>query len=228
MSGEFNLDKRKTFVFGRLATMLYLISLLGLGFIGFSYSLFPDYVTPILLITVFGLAGLLFGFISGGMKISTGPITPLILVTGVLGLFIVFAIQIFTNVFSDLILQSGFEDSILAQAPVWVIVLFFGFAGIQEEAFWSGIYIYLRTVFRASVPLLIFVVAVGGMAYHQAVGRQLFASTIFGAPNFFLWIGMSWVLYRLLLELTSNVGVSMMTHFTWNVGVTLLQQGAFS
>ena len=63
--GEFNLDKTKRFRFGRLATLLYIVSLLGLGFIGFSYSLFPEYVTPILLIIVFGLVGIAVRFYIG-------------------------------------------------------------------------------------------------------------------------------------------------------------------
>ena len=117
------------------------------------------------------------------------------------------------------------QTSFLLNMPTIVALAFFGFVGIQEEAMWSGIYIFLRRLFAQQTLVIIGIVSIAGMAFHQAVARQLFAGTIFNSPDFFIWIGLSWVFYRIVLELTGNIGTTMLTHFSWNIGVTLINQG---
>jgi membrane protease YdiL (CAAX protease family) len=222
-----NLNSNRQFVFGRLATALYFISLIGLGWIGFSYSLFPEYTVPVLLVLVFGLAGLMFAFTSGGLRIQIAPLQATVIFTGFLGIFVVLGLNIFTSYFTNLVTPITQSSAVLSM-PLVVSIAFFAFVGVQEEAMWSGIYIFLKRLFAQSTLLIIGIVALGGMAFHQAVAKQLFSGTIFNSPEFFLWIGFSWVFYRLVLELTGNIGTTMLTHFTWNVGVTLINQGVFA
>ena len=227
------IDRQRTFVFGRLAVAFYIISLLGLGWIGFSYNIFlteslsfGEYALPVLFILIFGLTGLTLAFASGGLRFNIVPLQPTLILTGILGIAVVIGLNVFTNIFTNLIAPE-LQSSILFDpiVPLVVSVAFFGFVGVQEEAFWSGLYIFLKRLFpRATIPIII-LTSLGGMAFHQAVAKTLYGGTIFSAPEFFIWIGLSWVLYRLILELTGNIGVSMITHFTWNVGVTLVNLG---
>ena len=222
-----NLDRRKRYTFGRIATGLYLISLFGLGFIGFSYQIFPEYLTPVLLITIFGLAGIFFAVLSGGMKVEIRDIQPVLLTTAISGVVLVAVIQVFTSFFTDYVVPQG-QTSLLTSIPLWTSVLFFLFVAIQEEAFYNGIYIYFRTVFK-QVPAIyhIIIIAIMGTAFHQAVGKTLYGGTIFSAPEFYIWIFLSWILYRVLLEVSGgNVGISLVSHGLWNVAVVLLNSGA--
>ena len=152
------------------------------------------------------------------------PLQPTIIITGLVGITIVLGLNIFTQYFTNLITPQ-LQSSVLLEMPTIVALAFFGFVGIQEEAMWSGIYIFLRRLFAQQTLVIIGIVSIAGMAFHQAVAKQLFAGTIFNSPDFFIWIGLSWVFYRIVLELTGNIGTTMLTHFSWNIGVTLINQG---
>lgn len=208
--------------FGGLAVGLYLISLLGLGWIAFQYSLFPLYTIPILLTVVFGVAGITLAFASGGLNVSVRPIRLTTLAVVIMSVFMILTLSLVAN-----LITPELQTSFLLNMPTIVALAFFGFVGIQEEAFWRGIYVFLR---RFSPGVRGFIInsgvqAFGGMAYHQAVGRQLFGGTVFSSPEFYIWVGLSWILYVVLLEITKNFGVSMGGHFIWNVMVTGLNMG---
>jgi len=208
--------------FGGLAVGLYLISLLGLGWIAFQYSLFPLYTIPILLTVVFGVAGITLAFASGGLNVSVRPIRLTALAWVIMSVFMILTLTFVAN-----LITPELQTSFLLNMPTIVALAFFGFIGIQEEAFWRGIYVFLRR-FSPGVKGFILnsgVQAFGGMAYHQAVGRQLFGGTVFSSPEFYIWVGLSWILYVVLLEITKNFGVSMGGHFIWNVMVTGLNMG---
>ena len=208
--------------FGGLAVGLYLISLLGLGWIAFQYSLFPLYTIPILLTVVFGVAGITLAFASGGLNVSVSPIRLTALAWVIMSVFMILTLTFVAN-----LITPELQTSFLLNMPTIVALAFFGFIGIQEEAFWRGIYVFLRR-FSPGVKGFILnsgVQAFGGMAYHQAVGRQLFGGTVFSSPEFYIWVGLSWILYVVLLEITKNFGVSMGGHFIWNVMVTGLNMG---
>ena len=208
--------------FGGLAVGLYLISLLGLGWIAFQYSLFPLYTIPILLTVVFGVAGITLAFASGGLNVSVRPIRLTTLAVVIMSVFMILTLTFVAN-----LITPELQTSFLLNMPTIVALAFFGFIGIQEEAFWRGIYVFLRR-FSPGVKGFILnsgVQAFGGMAYHQAVGRQLFGGTVFSSPEFYIWVGLSWILYVVLLEITKNFGVSMGGHFLWNVMVTGLNMG---
>ena len=214
--------RNNSYVFGRLAVALYLISLIGLGWIGFQYSLFPAYTIPIILTVVFGVAGLVFAFASGALTFTSRPVTLQLFVLGITSVFIIIALQ-----FLSRLITPQFQSSLLLDLPTLIALAFFGFVGIQEEAFWRGIYVFLRRFAGGTRNFVVIagIQALGGMAYHQAVGRQLFGGTLFSTPEFFIWIGLSWIFYVLLLELTKNFGVSMLGHLLWNIGVTGLNLG---
>ena len=229
MSQNFNPEQfegNKQFNFGRLATGFYLIALLGMGFIGFSYSLFPTYTVPILLIISFSISALALAFNTGTVKVSVMPIQQTFIVIGLLGVGVVLGLNIFTNVFTNYGQDVALQSSIILGLPLLTSIAFFGFIGILEEVFWSSTYIVLRFFSGGKNILALWgIIAAGGIVFHQAVARQLFQGTIFNSPEYFLWIGLSWVFYRFILELTGHFGVTMLTHFTWNVGITLINQG---
>jgi len=213
---------RNQYQFGRLAFALYFVSLLGLGWIGFGYSLFPIYTIPIILTLVFGITGIAFAFASGGLRIDAGGFKLQLIAIAITSIFIVITLNVLART-----LTPQFQSSVLLQMPTIVALAFFGFVGIQEEAFWRGIYVFMRRFAPGvrSFFLIAAIQAAGGAAYHQAVGRQLFGGTLYSSPEFFIWIAASWILYVALLEFTKNFGVSMLGHFLWNISVTALNIG---
>ena len=161
------------------------------------------------------------------MKVTISDIQPVLLTTAISGVVLVAVIQVFTSFFTDLLVPQG-QASLLTSIPLWTSVLFFLFVAVQEEAFYNGIYIYFRTVFK-QVPAIyhIVIIAIMGTAFHQAVGKTLYGGTIFSAPEFYIWIFLSWILYRVLLEVSGGqIGISMISHGLWNVAVVLLNSGA--
>ena len=215
----------KPFYFGRLAVGLYVISLVGLAWIGFSYSLFPAYTVPVLLLISFGITGLTLAFAFGAIIADTTNIRLQFITIALFTIPLVFLLDTVTQIFTaEVIANPGLtQSSVVLGLPFIISIAFYGFVGIQEEVFWSSLYLLGRKLTGGkSLWILFIIIAFGGIAFHQAVARQLFIGTIFSAPAYFLWIGMSWILYRMLLELTGHMGVSMLTHFTWNVGVTLI------
>ena len=221
-------EGQKTFYLGRLGASLYLLALVSMGWIGFSYSLFPNYTVPILLIIAFSIGGLVLAFATGNLRISVLPLSQTFVLTGLLGVGTVLGLNILLNIFTSYAEQDAVltQSSIILGLPIVVAVAFFSFVGVLEEVFWSSIYIVLRTFSRGKNILFIMViVALGGMIYHLAVAQQMYIGSIFSAPEYFVWIGLSWIFYRVMLELTGHMGVSMLTHMTWNMGITLINQG---
>jgi hypothetical protein len=211
------------YIFGRFAIALYLSALIGIGWLALQVDLFPNLLNPVTFIVVFGLAGLLFAFASGGLSIELRPLKLTAALTVLAGIGIISALTILISIFPP---AQTPVLSVLAIGPI-AGVMFLSFIGAHEEAMWGGLYVFFRRVFPGYKSFLVILLInfLGGMAYHQAVGRQLFAGGIFDVPSYFIWIGISWVLYRVVLEVTKSFGLAMGIHMGYNAFVAY-QSGA--
>ena len=211
---------KNEYVIGDVGFFLYITSAVSLLFIGTFYGLLTQYAFPILLTLVPALIGMVFA-------IGTGALQLRITKFGITGTFFAVLMLFFIFGFGAIITlikppQASVGTIILQLQPI-ISIIFYGSVGAQEEAFWRGLYMALRKFFPGFTAWVIIIIALfaGGILVHQAVALTLFSGTIFSAPGYFLWIGISWVAYAVILEATKNFGVNSLAHSTWNVGVTI-------
>jgi hypothetical protein len=138
-------------------------------------------------------------------------------IVGMIGLIII-------SLFSGFFVQASAFGPL--GIPLWVTVLLYGGIGVLETSFFQGIQAVIRRFWvrtNFSLGLLFVLMFVGGVMWHQAIGRRIYQGSIFDAPGYVFFVGISWVLFAGLLELTGWMDVPMSVHWFWNVGVTTAQ-----
>ena len=215
---QLNLEQNK-YSIGDIGLGLLLASMVGLGWIATLYGLFPTYSFPILFTIALGLFGFAFATGTGGLQFKANPVKTSAIFLAFMGVIFFAAF----GVISTFIKPQAAVGSIIITLPTLIAVMFFGFVGVLEVFFWRGMYIGVRNVYPcvAVVVLLIIFEFLGGIAFHQAVAYTLFNGTIFSAPGYFIWIGLSWVVYILILEATKSFSSNTLAHFVWNTAVTV-------
>ncbi|MEK9207578.1 MAG: CPBP family glutamic-type intramembrane protease [Patescibacteria group bacterium] len=214
---ELNLEQNK-YSIGDIGLGLILAAMIGLGWIATLYVLYPTYSFPILFTIATGIFGFVFAIGTGGLQFKANPVKISVIFLAFMGVIFFAAF----GIISTFIKPQAAVGSIIITLPALIALMFFGFVGVLEEFFWRGIYIGVRNVYPSILVaiLLMGFEFLGGIAFHQAVAFSLFQGTIFSSPGYFIWIGVSWVVYVLLLEATKSFSVNTLAHFVWNVGVT--------
>lgn len=203
----------RIFTWGRIATGLYFSSLVALGWMILRVDIFPEIEALsflILFTLVLGGITISFAFATGGLSFQIRPIKVTALGTILLGVTFIAILTILIRVVPP-IPQSTIP---LNQ----VIVPLLAMLGVHEEVFWGGLYVVFRVMFPGPKAFVanLGVSFFGGMAYHEFVAGQLFQGGVFEIPGYFLFIGVSWVFYRLLLEIFGDFGLSMAIHAGYN------------
>ncbi len=219
--GSGNKQGGKVGNYGAFAFLLTLTSLFLMSFILTEYSALAPLFPPTIIILVVGLWGFVFALIS--MKLRAGRFVLTLTLAVVLGLAGVFLLSSFSN-----ILARGAGLTVLG-IPLWVEVLFFGAVGVMETNLFQGVQGFLRKFWaptRIGFVLLMVFMFVGGIVWHQAISRQILQGSIFSSPGYAIFVGGAWVLFALLFEFTNWIDTAIMTHFVWNVIITLAQAGA--
>lgn len=213
-----SIDGGKRWNYGAFALLLTLTTLFLNAFILTEYEALQPLFAPIIIITVIGLWGMVLGLIVMKPKFDRFMLgLSVAVIVGIIGLII---ISIFSGFFTR---GSGFS---LLGIPNWVTVLIYGGVGVMETSFFQGIQAVIRTYWARntlSIGLLFLFMFVGGVMWHQAIGRHLFRGSIFDAPGYIFFVGVSWVLFAGLLELTGWMDVPMGAHWFWNVSITMMQ-----
>lgn len=206
---------------GGLGLFLVITSTVGLGWIATLYGLFPQYSFPILFSIMLGIFGLFMAVGTGALSLRATPFEILTILFSTLGLLFIIAFGAIATLIQAPQAQVG---ALIVTLPAVIAIMFYGFVGVQEEMFWRGLFMTLRKIFPGfgAFVLIALFIAVGGMAFHQFVAYILFQGTIFNTPGYFIWIGLSWIAYSIMLEVSRNFGANALTHFSWNVAITIL------
>jgi len=215
-----NTEGGKRWKFGAFAFLLTLTTLFLNAFILTEYVALAPLYAPIMIVTLLGSWGLIIGFLVMKPVINRFMVgLSVAIIFGIVGLVL---ISIFSGFLSR---ASGFG---LLGVPSWVTVLLYGGIGVLETTFFQGIQATIRTYWARStysIALLFVFMFIGGIAWHSAIGRKIYQGSIFDAPGYIFFVGISWVLFAGLLEFTSWIDAPIVTHWAWNVSVTMIQQG---
>lgn len=218
ITGQFSLEQNQ-YKIGDIGFFLYVISIVGLGYIATFYGLFPTYSFPIIFSMLLGLVGLV-------LALATGGLLPQISRLGITSILVVIIVLFFFTGLGYVVtfIKPQSPVSVLLTLPSLVSIMFFGFVGVQEEFFWRGLYITMRRIFPGVLSWLLIILSqvIGGIIFHQAVALALFGGTLFSAPGYFIWIGISWLVYGAVLEVSKNLGLTALIHMTWNIMVTIV------
>ena len=210
----------KRWKYGAFAFLLTLTTLFLNSFILTEYIALEPLFAPIMIVSVLGLWGLVLGFIVMKPVLNKFMVGIALFVS--IGLISLVVISIFSGILSS---ASGFS---LLGVPSWVAMLLYGGIGVMETSFFQGIQATIRTYWartNLSLALLFLFMFIGGIAFHSAIGRRIYHGSIFDAPGYIFFVGISWVIFAGLLEFTDWIDVPIVTHWFWNVGITAFQEG---
>ena len=215
---ELQLQDRQ-YSIGDIGLALLLSSIISLGYLATFYQLFPQYTFPIIFTIVMGLFGMAFAVGTGALVFKVSPLRVTTLLVGILGVVLILVF----GTFSQLLTPSP-QGSIFILLPATAALLFFGFVGVQEEFLWRGIYAGMRRLFPGtkSFFIILLIIFIGGIVFHQAVAYTLFQGTLFSTPFYFIWIGISWMLYAIMLEFTKSFSSNTLAHFSLNLVITYI------
>lgn len=216
---------RPRYFMGRLGMVFYITSIITLGWIGLWAGMGSAIWNMVLFTLSFGTIGFMM-LLAGGADFSWRPLTLSVLFPIGAGIAIIATLSVFILTIPPLQAPITLPALSLTQ----LMIPLYGFIGVQEEMFWSGIHIFIRSHIggiKVLVGLLAFS-AFGFAAFHEPVAQQLFGGGITLMPGFFFWLAGSAVMYRLAVEVFHHVGVGMGIHFGWNVFVTYLHQTYFT
>lgn len=194
---------------GPIGMALIFIAPLMVGWIALQTDLFPELGFPIALQGMFMLFGLVIGLGSGALRFKLRPVR----LTAVIWIFVGIAVIIAFSLIQFLETPAGAPQSFLTQLDLQVSVALVAGFGIMESTYWLGLFATMVHIGGGRGMRWIYLLQfMGPAAYHEAVGRQLFAGTVFDIPGYFIWIGGSFVFYAWLLARTQSLGIPLGVH----------------